>query len=345
MLCHISLEARVPKGHPLRAIKRLADRALSHIDGELSAMYSDRGRYSTPPERLLKATLLMALYSVRSERQFCEQLDYNLLFRWFLDMEIVEPSFHSTTFTKNRSRLVEHDIARAFFGAVVADARAANLLSEEHFSVDGTLIEAWASMKSFRPKGEADDDNDSNGWADFKGQKRSNDTHESKTDPESRLIRKGRGKEAKLAFMGHALMENRNGLMVDFCVTAATGTAEREAALSMLDAIPTPSGGPVTLGADKGYDVRSFLDACAEHGVEAHVARKSNSTQSPTIDACERYQASQVVRRRVEEIFGWLKTTGGLRRTRYRGRRRTEMYGLIAGTALNLMRIARLTMA
>lgn len=343
MLCHISLESRVPPSHPLRAIKRLADRALADIDAKLSAMYSSRGRHSVPPERLLKATLLMALYSVRSERQLCEQLEYNLLFRWFLGMDILESTFHPTTFTKNRARLMDHDIARAFFEAVVAGARRGNLLSEEHFSVDGTLIEAWASMKSFRPKDEAT--GDSNGWADFKGQKRSNKTHQSQTDAEARLTRKGRGKEAKLAFMGHALMENRNGLLLDFCVTQASGTAERDAALSMASELASPVGTCVTLGADKGYDARAFIDSCTEQGIEAHIARKKNSTQAASIEDCTRYKASQVVRRRVEEIFGWLKTVGGLRRTRYRGRARTELYGLLAGAALNLMRIARLSMA
>src|ERR1044071_3228486 len=228
MLCLISPESVVAAEHPMRAVKRLVEVVLRELSGVFDEMYAKTGRPSIPPERLLKATLLMAFYTVRSERMFCEQLAYNLLFKWCLDMDMHEPAFDSTSFGKNRGRLLKHDVAGHFFRAVVEQARHAGLMSSEHFSVDGTLIEAWASMKSFRRKD--DDDSDNNGWADFEGDKRSNDTHESKTDPESKLFRKGPGREAKLSFMGHALMENRNALLVGFQTSTATGTAERDTA-------------------------------------------------------------------------------------------------------------------
>src|SRR5688572_5539620 len=221
---------RVPKDHPLRRVKDMADAALATLSSTFDRMYSGRGRPSIPPEQLLKALLLMALYTVRSERLFCEQLDYNLLFRWFLDMSMEEPSFDPTVFTKNRKRLIDHEIAAQFFAVIVEQARRTRLISSEDFTVDGTLIESWASLKSFRPK-DGDDDppkGDGNGWADFRGEKRSNETHESKTDPESKLFRKGMGKEAKLSFSGHALMENRNGLLLDLRIAEANGRAERE---------------------------------------------------------------------------------------------------------------------
>ncbi len=253
----VSPEQRVPQDHPLRDIQLLADGALKALSPTFSRMYSKMGRPSIPPERLLKSMLLIALYSIRSERQFCEQLDYNLLFRWFLDMDMDEPSFDPTSFGKNRERMMQHDVAGEFFNAVVAQAREAGLMSSEHFSVDGTLIEAWASMKSFRPK--RDDDGDNNGWSDFKGDKRSNETHESKTDPDAKLFRKGAGHEAKLCFMGHALMENRNALLVGFDVSEANGTAERDTALGLLGRRRRKRR--ITLGADRGYDVRGFAGA------------------------------------------------------------------------------------
>ncbi len=228
MLCLMSPEARVPASHPLRSVKELADQALSELSPVFDAMYSATGRPSIPPERLLKATLLMALYTVRSERQFCEQLDYNLLFRWFLDMDMVEASFDATAFTRNRVRLLAHDVAGQFFRTVVEQARAERLMSHEHFTVDGTLIDAWASLKSFRPKDDNDQgppDDPGNPSVDFRGQKRHNDTHASRTDPEARLARKGKGKEAKLSYSAHALMENRNGLLVDFQLDTADGAS------------------------------------------------------------------------------------------------------------------------
>src|SRR3954454_11646195 len=249
MLSLVSTEDRVPKGHPLRRIKQLADEALKKLSPIFDAMYASTGRRSIPPENLLKATLLMALYSVPSERAFCEQLDYNLLWRWFLDMNIVEESFDHSTFSVNRERLMEHDVAAQFLGAVVRQARHYGLMSKEHFTVDGTLVDAWASVKSFRPKDkrkEPPPDDPGNPTVDFRGERRCNETHESTTDPEARLARKGIGKEAKLSFAQHALMENRNGLVVDLLVTRASGTAEREAALQMLDE-HLPGTLPITL--------------------------------------------------------------------------------------------------
>jgi len=340
----INPESRVPADHPIRRIRKLADEALNGLSPVFDEIYAEGGRPSVPPERLLKATLLMALYSVRSERQFCEQLDYNLLFRWFLDMTMDEPSFAPTVFTKNRARLLSHDVGAKFLREVVLQAKKARLMSADHFSVDGTLIEAWASMKSFRPKGDdKDDDGDGNGWGDFRGTKRSNDTHESKTDPESKLTRKGNGREAKLCFAGHALMENRNGLLVDFLVNQPTGTAERDAALEMVEHL----GGTrrITLGADRGYDAREFVDACRELGVTPHVAqhtvRRSSAIDGRTTNA-RGYSASQRIRKRIESIFGWMKTTASFRRTRYRGLARTQLAAHFVASAYNLLRMARL---
>lgn len=337
----------VPPAHPLRPIKKLADDALKALSRDFDAMYSkDGGRESVPPERLLKSTLLMALYSVRSERLFCEQLDYNFLFRWFLDMSAVERSFDHSTFSKNRDRLLEHAIVQKFFVAVVEQARAAELLSDEHFTVDGTLIEALASQKSFRPKQKKDDreppDDKGNPSVDFHGEKRTNDTHASTTDPEAKLMRKGKGKEAKLCFMGHALMENRHGLLVEMRVTEASGKAEREAALQMLDA--TKPDKRVTLGADAGYDVKSFAAECRTRNVTPHIAphRGGYSVLDARTTRHPGYEISLRVRKRVEEIFGWMKTVGNLRRSRYRGVARTEMAAVMTGTAYNLMRMSRL---
>ena len=254
MLAFVDLEERVPVNHPLRAIKQLADAALADLSPVLDAMYKEGGRPSIPPERLLKASLLIALYSVRSERAFCEELNYHLLFRWFLDMSLMEPSFDPTTFSKNRGRLLEHAVGQRLFATVVAQAQEQDLLSDEHFTVDGTLIEAAASLKSFRPRDEgppAPADDPGNPWVDLHGERRSNKTHQSTTDPEAQLLKKGKGKEAKLSFMGHALMENRNGLLVDFQLTAATGTAERDVVPDLLDAAVERGFHPKTWGSDK----------------------------------------------------------------------------------------------
>lgn len=271
-----SPEEVVPKEHPIRRIKQLADAALREMESVFRAMYSEGGRQSVPPERLLKGSLLMALYTVRSERMFCEQLGYNLLFRWFLDMGMAETPFDHSTFSKNRERLMEHDVALQFFIHVVEQARSAGLMSAEHFTVDGTLIESWASMKSFKKKNDPNDPPSGTGHgnpeANFHGEKRTNETHESTTDPEARLMRKGLGKEAKLSFSAHALMENRNGLLVGLRVDTATGYAERHNALALLDDIKLKSG-RITLGADKAYDTRDFVAGCRERKVTPHVAQ------------------------------------------------------------------------
>lgn len=341
VVCLFNLEGAIPEEHPIRKVKRLADEALAELQDVLTTMYAAKGRPSVPPERLLLATVLMALYSVRSERLFCERLRYDLLFRWFVDMGLYEEPFDATTFSKNRQRLIEHDVAKKFFAGVVARARAEGLVSSDHFSVDGTLIEAWASLKSFRPKDE-EEHADSNGWADFRGRKRSNDTHASTTDPDSRLWRKGKGREAKLCFMGHTLMENRNGLLVDVLVTRATGYAEREAAIQMADAAQLCD---VTLGADRGYDTADFVDACRSRGITPHVAQNTSKRRSAIDGRTTRwrgYATSLVKRRLIEQGFGWCKSVGGLERSRLRGVAKTQLLAHITGAAYNLLRIARL---
>ena len=351
MFCLLSPESVVPQSHPIRAIKRLADEALLSLESTFDAMYAATGRPSIPPERLLKASLLMALYSVRSERQLCEQLDYNMLFRWFLDMDMVEPSFDHSTFTRNRERLLKHDVAGEFFHAVVAQARKAKLVSSEHFSADGTLIEAWASLKSFKKK---DDDNKpppptggggSNREVSFHGEKRTNETHASTTDPESRLMRKGFGKEAKLSFSAHALMENRSGLLVDFRIAKADGYAEREVAAVMLTELGHRAQ-RITVGADKAYDTRAFVERCRALGVVPHVAQNQWATRRSALDARTTrhvgYSISQRIRKRIEEPFGWLKTVANFRKTRFRGLQRTQLAAYLNAAAYNLLRIARL---
>ena len=350
MLCLISSESRVPDRHPLRAVKKLVDAVLKDLAPVFEGMYAKIGRPSIPPESLLKATLLIALYSVRSDRMFCEQLDYNLLFRWFLDMDMTEDAFHPTTFTKNRERLMDHDVAREFFALVVGQAKAAGLMSSEHFSVDGTLIEAWASLKSFKPKDEPAEeqppvDGAKNPTVDFHGEKRGNDTHESTTDPEARLARKGNGKEARLSYAQHVLMENRNGLIADMCLTHAHGRAEVEAAYMMLER-NDPTRRRRTVAADKGYDTRDFVDGCRRIGVTPHVARNTGRSGGSAIDRRtsrhEGYRISQRFRKRIEEIFGWEKTVANLRKTRFRGKQRIEMAALFVGAAYNLLRMAKL---
>jgi transposase len=349
MLCLLSPEDRVPATHPLRPLKALADEALKALSPVFDQMYSDVGRPSVPPERQLKASLLIALYSVRSERQFCEQLDYNLLFRWFLDMSMIEASFDASSFSKNRPRLLEHEVAKRFFAQVVEQARAANLMSSDHFTVDGTLIEAWASHKSFRPKDQADGDRQppddpGNPTVNFHGEKRSNETHSSTTDPEARLARKSSNTAARLSYSQHALMENRNGLLVDLRIAEANGRAERAVALAMLDEL-MPRSRRVTVGADKGYDTRDFVDECRAMNVTPHVAQNCTGRRSAVDERTTRhpgYTTSQRIRKRVEEIFGWTKTVGNFRRTRYRGQARTEQASYLVGAAYNLLRMSRL---
>ena len=287
LLAFIDLETRVPDDHPLQVIKKLADQALKALSPDLDRMYADVGRPSIPPERLLKSSLLIALYSVRSERAFCEQLDYNLLFRWFLGMNLIQPSFDATTFTENRERLLKHGVGQALFGEVVLEADRQGLLSNEHFTVDGTLIEAAASLKSFKPKDgdppKTTDDDPGNPSVDFHGERRSNATHQSATDPEARLLRKGKGKEAKLVFMAHALMENRHGMLVDFQTTPATGTAERDIVPELLEQARERGFHPQTLGGDKGYDTRDCVADLRRHGVTPHVAQ-NNKGRCSAID-------------------------------------------------------------
>jgi transposase len=353
MLMLMSPETRVPATHPLRSIKKLADAALARLSPTFDEMYSATGRPSIPPERLLKSMLLIALYTMRSERQFCEQLDYNLLFRWFLDMDMAEPSFDPTVFTKNRDRLVVSDAAGEFFRAVVTQAKAAGLVSREHFSVDGTLIDAWASLKSFKRKDgsnkdEPPPDDPGNPSVDFHGEKRSNETHESTTDPDAKLARKGRGKEAKLSYSAHALIENRNGLLVAFQMDQADGRAEWRNALEMLDET-LPGTWPITMGADKGYDTRDFVAACRERHVTPHVAQNIHERRRSAIDRRTTrppgYAISQRFRKRIEEVFGWMKTVGNFRKTRFRGFGANQIAAYMVGAAYNLLRVAKLLAA
>lgn len=345
MFSYLSPEARIPMDHPLRPIRIMVDNALAELAPLFREMYSHTGRPSVPPEQLLRALLLQVLYTIRSERMLVEQLEYNLLFRWFVGLSMDDKVWDPTSFTKNRDRLIKYEVATIFFQTVKAQAERAGLLSREHFTVDGTLIEAWASMKSFRPKDDDRQDPPADGGrnpeVDFKGETRKNDTHQSTTDPDCRLLKKGKGKESKLCFMGHALMENRNGLVVDSRLTLATGTAEREAALEMVEDLPGTHR--VTVGGDKGYDTSAFVNGLRQRRATPHVARKAKGT---AIDHRTTrhvgYQTSQRVRKRVEEIFGWIKTTGCLRKTRHRGLDRVESLFTLATTAYNLVRMRNL---
>lgn len=356
MLAFVDVESRIPFGHPLRTIKRFADAALAELSPLFDELYAQDGRVSIPPERLLKASLLISLYSVRSERAFCEELEYHLLFRWFLDMDLMEPSFDHSTFSKNRERLLRQRVSQQFFDAVVLQADRLHLLSDTHFTVDGTLIEAAASLKSFRPKDEPPEapgagpgawsgGSRSNRWVDFHGEKRSNATHQSRTDPDARLCKKGPGKEAKLSYLGHALMENRNGLLVDFQITTATGTAERDVVPGLIEGAKQRGFHPQTLGADKGYDTTDCVAQLRAKGVTPHVAQNTGHGRRSAIDgrttSWSGYAVSQRIRKRVEEIFGWMKTVGGFRKTRYRGLERVDFAGYLVATAYNLVRLAR----
>jgi transposase len=345
MFSYFSPESRVPENHPLRPIKAQADAVLGSMTAEFDRLYAETGRPSIPPERLLKASLLIALYSVRSDRVFCEMLDYNILFRWFLDMSLEQKGLDQSNFSRLRERLVEEDTAKRFFDAVVRAAREANLLSDEHFTVDGTLIEAWASLKSFKPKdGPPSSGDGSGGMVDFRGQRRSNDTHESTTDDEAKLLRKGKGKEAKLSYGGHALMENRNGLCVDLQVCSALET-ETEAAKEMLSRQARKRVRPTTLGADKGYHTKDFVAHLRKKKIAPHIAQIEGRS-TPGLDARTTrhagYAISQRKRKRVEEIFGWMKAYGGLRRTLARGLARVQLHAYIVGAAYNLLRMSRL---
>ena len=345
----MSPEMAVPKGHPIRPIKKFVDSVLADLSPLFDEMYAEQGRPSIPPERLLKCKVLVALFTVRSERLLVEQIGYNLLYRWFLDMDLDEPVFDASSLSKNQQRLLDHDVAHIFFARVVAEAQQAGWISDEHFSVDGTLIEAWASMKSFRPKDQSDDDStggDSNSWVDFHGQKRRNDTHESRTDPDARLLRKGRGKEAKLCFGAHLLMENRHGLCVQFKLGSATDLKEPEAAMEMVDQQDEiRDQQAASLGADKNYHTKAFVRGCRQREIKPHVATIKNR-QTPGLDGrttkSRGYQTSQRIRKRIEEIIGWMKTVGGFRKSRYRGIARTQQSGWFIAAAYNLVRMAKL---
>lgn len=351
LFSYVDLEGRVGKAHPLRAIRAIVNEALVGLAGDLSALYSPMGRPSIPPEKLLRAMLLQAFYSIRSERQLMERLEFDLLFRWFVGIGVDDAAWDHSTFSKNRERLLEGDIAAKLLDAVMAQPRVKRLLSTDHFSVDGTLIEAWASTKSFKLRdGSGEPPSDAGGRnqeADFRGQKRSNDTHVSTTDPESKLYRKGPGKEAKLCFMGHALMENRNALVVDACLTQAGGHAERVAALHMIEPrADRPHA--ITLGADKGYDTEDFVNELRSMKVTPHVAQNTSGRSSAIDGRTTRhrgYAVSQRVRKRIEEVFGWMKTIAGQDKTKFRGRDRVGWAFTFAATAYNLTRLPKLLAA
>jgi len=345
LFSYVSPEQRVPADHPMRPIRRIVDAALERLSPRFDAIYTEFGRPSIPPEQLLRALLLQVLYTVRSERLLIEQLEYNLLFRWFVGLGMDEPIWDHSTFSKNRDRLLRGDIADAFFAEVLGEARTHGLLSDEHFTVDGTLLEAWASQKSFRPKDEdppppsADPKNPA---VNFRGERRKNDTHASTTDPDARLYRKGDGQPARLVYMGHVLMENRSGLVVDTEVTPADGYGERHAALTMDEAV---AGDRVTLGGDKAYDDAWFVGELRHMRVTPHVAQNMKNRRS-AIDARTTahpgYAISQRKRKRVEEIFGWMKTVGLLRKLRHRGGSRVTWIFRFTAAAFNLVRIRNL---
>jgi len=346
MYSYVSPEARVRAGHPLRAIRKMADEALKKMTERFEAMYARTGRPSIPPEKLLRAQLIQMLYSIRSERLLMEEIDYSMLFRWFVGMNLDEPVWDATVFTKNRNRLLEGDVAREFLGEVVKQAQAKGLTSDEHFTVDGTLIEAWASLKSFQRKDEDNQppDDPGNPTVDFHGEKRSNQTHESTTDPDALLARKGSGKEAKLSYNGNLLTENRNGLIVNTAVFPANGLAERAAAMAMLEQIPGDHR--VTVGADKGYDTRDFIAECRHLKVTPHIAQNTKRSGGSAIDGrttrYSGYAVSQKKRKRIEECFGWLKTIALMRKVRHRGIEKVGWVFTFAAAAYNLVRMRNL---
>jgi len=350
MFSYLSPEQRVPADHPLRAIRQVCDRVLTELSGLFATMYAEIGRPSVAPEKLLRALLLQVLYTVRSERMLMEQLDYNLLFRWFVGLNMDDAVWHVTVYTKNRDRLLQADVAKRFFELVVAEAQRLNLMSDEHFTVDGTLLEACASLKSFKKVDAGEEppvDDPGNPTVDFHGEKRSNQTHASTTDPDALLARKGSGKEAKLSYSGHVLMENRNGLVADVEVLQANGTAERDAALVMIEAIPGDH--QVTVGADKNYDTKDFVAESRNLNATPHVAQNIHARRSSAIDGRttrhDGYAISQVKRKRVEEIFGWMKTVGGMRKLRHRGLQLVGWMFTFAAAAYNLVRIRNLAAA
>jgi transposase len=348
LFSYVDLEARVRRDHPLRAIRMIVNEALAALEREFAALYSPIGRPSIPPEKLLRAMLLQAFYSIRSERLLVERLEYDLLFRWFVGIGVDDAAWDHSVFSKNRDRLLAGDIAVKFLAAVLAQPRVKKLLSTDHFSVDGTLIEAWASLKSVKSKdgpGEPPAQGGGrNAEANFHGQKRSNDTHASTTDPDARLYRKGHGKETKLCFMGHGLMENRHGLLVDTCLTLADGHAERVAALHMIEPrADRPHA--ITLGADKAYDAEDFVNELRSMNVTPHVAQNTSGRSSAIDGRTTRhggYAVSQRIRKRIEEAFGWVKMVAGQDKTRFRGRDRVGWAFTFAAAAYNLVRLPKL---
>jgi transposase len=347
MWSYLQPEQRVPQAHPLRPIRAMVDQALKDLSPRFALLYSHTGRPSIPPEQLLRALLLQAFYSVRSERQLIEQLDYNLLFRWFVGLSMDDPIWDPTVFTKNRDRLLQGDIAQAFFAAVLAQARQQELLSAEHFTVDGTLLEAWASHKSFQPKDNPTpptDEDPGNLTVDFRGEKRSNATHQSTTDPDAQLVRKSKGQAALLAYRGHVLMENRSGLVVGARATQVVGASEPATALALATAIPGDH--PATLGGDKGYDTSDFVTGCRALAITPHVAQNITEHRGSAINGRTTrhpgYAVSQRCRKRVEEVFGWLKTIGQLRKLHHRGTAVVNWLFLLRTTAYNLIRMRNL---
>ena len=346
MLTSLSTEDLIPPDHPIRRIRRVVDVVLAELDDTFDAMYASSGRSSVPPESLLKATVLMAMYSIRSERAFCERLNYDLLFKWFLDLRIDDRAFDASTFSKNRKRLLEHDVADQFFAAVVRQAKLRKYVSSDHFSVDGTLLEAWASHKSFKPKDgpPADPPAGRNTEVQWHGEKRSNKTHASTTDPEARLARKSNATAAKLCYTGHLLMESRNALLVDAELTLATGFAERDCAAEMLARLPERKRRR-TIAADKGYDTKDFVATTRQLGFTPHVAQNTSNRRSAIDGRTTRHaghQVSQRIRKRVEEPFGWIKTIGGGRKLRYIGQQRNRAWFKIEAAVYNLIRITAL---
>ncbi len=353
MLSSLSTEDLIPADHPIRRIRVVVDEVLAGLDGEFEGMYAPSGRRSVPPETLLKATVLMAMYSIRSERAFCERLNYDMLFKWFLDLAIDDRAFDATTFTKNRQRLLDHEIADRFFAAVVAQAKLRRYTSSDHFSVDGTLLQAWASNKSFKPNDHNSDDDDGNGFkgrnaeVDFKGQKRSNKTHTSTTDPEAMLFRKSNAAAAELSYMGHLLIENRTGLIVDAELTRATGFAERDCATGMLARLPKTKRRR-TVAADKNYDTKDFVADVRGLGFTPHVAQNTSNRRSAIDGRTTRHAGhavSQRIRKRVEEPFGWIKTVGAGRKLRYIGQARNRAWFKMEAAVYNLIRICALDAA
>ena len=341
---YVSPEQRVPKDHPLRPLLKIVNDVLGRMSPLFEKLYSHTGRPSIPPEKLLRALLLQVLYTIRSERMLMEQLDYNLLFRWFVGLNMDDLVWDATVFTKNRDRVLGGEVAKVFFQEVLAEARRRSLLSDEHFTVDGTLIEAWASHKSFKPKDQSDsDEGGSNPSVDFRRQRRTNDTHASRTDPEARLYKKSKGAESRLCYMGHLMIDNRHGLATNACVTIASGTAEREAAVQMAGEIP--GRGWVTLAADKGYDTRDCIRKLRDRNITPHVAQNDTNRRSAIDRRTTRhpgYTVSQKKRKLVEQMFGWAKTVGLMRKTRHRGTQRVDWMFIFTAAAFNLVRMRNL---